>query len=305
MKLRFVVAFILCLVTGCDDSAKRENAELNAKLILLTSERAKAESNFTLKQSELSSALERLADSKARVDDLRLEIAALRESNAKLNLQVAEVKARLTASEHVVNEQTALLVRKKSEFDAEIQKLRAERKGELSGVVSYFFNKNYGYKPDVGAKIYVFLEDSYPKTSTELFLKFGLVGRLIRTRDLNLEMISTLSSSTDSERNAVQKATSDLEKIGIRNDKDLELLNMDAVKAFNDIESGKDTIVLTADGNGAFKRSLTPGNYFIIIQSQHRRGDGIFEVGGKIFSRSFKIVGDDEVNISFEFEAYR
>jgi hypothetical protein len=38
----------------------------------------------------------------------------------------------------------------------------AQQSGTISGVITYFFNDNFGDRPDVGAKVYVFKEKVVP-----------------------------------------------------------------------------------------------------------------------------------------------
>ena len=68
--------------------------------------------------------------------------------------------------------------------------------------------------------------------------------------------------------------------------------------------NGEKTIQLVADGNGSFKRSLLPGNYYVVVRSKHREGDTSSELLGKISFQKFEVKSGDEVSVAAKFEAF-
>lgn len=303
----FVMLAAVLLCSGCDDATKVENQGLRKQVGALIAEKAGVDGELTKKQSELLAINERLSDSKARIEELKSEAQELRGANSKLHAQIAEVGERLKAAELSAKEQElrssrslidleSLLSRRTAELETHIgqlQKQQAERKGILSCVVTYYFNANYGYKPDVGAEIFIFPEKAYSNFNFGVFMRYQLARTAIATRKLE----GALSRGRPSAGVGQQI----LEKMGINNEGDWTSLVEQASAMWRTAETGKDTSRGVADGNGVFKRSLAPGKYYIGIRSKHREGSDEVDYRGKLDVKAFEIKGDDEVSIDAKF----
>ncbi len=154
----------------------------------------------------------------------------------------------------------------------------------VKGVVTYFFNDNYGQKPDVGAEIY-FLE----KAETDTF-SFDV-----------LWCCTKKSPSHVSNINRILKLEDDLSK-GKITSKQLT----DSLLAFDDKEYNDRSNLLKkfislmkdknykciANGNGEFDIKLPKGKYFTLVKFSHREGLNLEVSPEDIFS-------DKQLNFEF------
>ncbi|MBI3878514.1 MAG: hypothetical protein HY301_00415 [Verrucomicrobia bacterium] len=287
----YLFAFLLILLTGCSDTLNKENTELREQKNKLSADKAKAEAELIKKEGEISASKERLADAKTRIDELKQEVVTLRDTSSKQSAQILELTERLKENERQLKEQKDSLAVKSADYEAQLQKLKTTQKGELNGVVTYFFNSNFGYKPDVGAEIYVFPVDAYSDFDPSVITEYQTMKHAM-----------SWSKSTD------QRLRQDSQKILSKYSSPVESawkdLDARVVKMALPAEVGDKTIRLTADGNGAFKRSLQPGTYYTIIRSKHRQDMSVSEISGKIFVRKVEIKSGEEASLDAKFEVY-
>jgi len=150
-------------------------------------------------------------------------------------------------------------------------------RSRLNGVVTYFFNENYGHRPDVGAEIYI-LQRNKVDIDTSAIRDYRIIKLLAQIRQ------------------ASAKALSDSDKIA---------LNKQDIKAFevcSAIKNSKHAIKLVADGNGSYSTELPPGEYYILIVSQHRKDLTITEVGGKINFTTLTVESGKEYTVNAKFD---
>jgi len=128
-------------------------------------------------------------------------------------------------------------------------------KGELKGVVTYFFNNNYGDKPDIGAEVWIYkiIDDEDEKKLND-FLKLELAST-IRERQIN-----NPDESID---------TNELKKLDAYPYKKFSELSLRVSKMIIDIEYRENRLNITVDGNGNYSAKLEPGKYGIIARSNH------------------------------------
>ena len=245
----FVMLAAVLLCSGCDDATKVENQGLRKQVGALITEKAGVDGELTKKQSELLAINERLSDSKARIEELKSEAQELRGANSKLHAQIAEVGERLKAAELSAKDQELRSNRSMSELESrlsrqtaelethigQLQKQHAERKGILSCVVTYYFNANYGYKPDVGAEIFIFPEKAYSNFNFDVFLKYQLASAVNIGRKLDKAL------SRARLRAGLGEGQQVLEKIGINDEGDWTSLVDQASAMWRTAETGKDT----------------------------------------------------------------
>ena len=116
---------------------------------------------------------------KAENDKLHQEVQALSKQNGDLEIDLEKAKLRIEAEQNNISELTAKL----SGLERSIEELRNQlavqdtqermnRKGELVGVISYYFNTNYGYMSDTGSDVYIWKQDQYPDFDPDVFTKF-------------------------------------------------------------------------------------------------------------------------------------
>jgi len=152
-------------------------------------------------------------------------------------------------------------------------------KGMVSGVVTYYFNENYGEKPDVGAIVFIL-----PEVYRDDALKVDKYLRYLRGNlryEINLERKSMSSSDFPKLVKAVNKFMLDL-KVG-------------DVKGMTKV---------VADGDGSFTATLSPGKYYFVAKSAHRtRGTNAddVEILGRLDFNEAEVVADETVDIKFHF----
>ncbi len=204
--------------------------------------------------------------------------------------------------------------------------------GKLSGVVTYYFNANYGDKPDVGAKIYIANRndvDSSKVTAIEKYIAAKIYMRII---EQNMTMItldssvlqsdndflkSPYSSADQKERykNAIANRQKDiagnqinieknwtrLKEIKINSEKDYDHLSELASAQVMDFKISKYSQSFIADGAGSYSTNLTPGKYFVLIVSNHREGHSSAELLGQLKFNHETVESEKEVTSNANF----
>jgi len=159
----------------------------------------------------------------------------------------------------------------------------------IKGVVTYYFNKNYGYKPDVGAKIFILNKADLGEADTLLiknFLSATLIRKILSLNNLVID----------------ESSFNQLSKLNAETEDKFNELDMKASKAVMLIESNKKTVELFADGNGSFSKSLKAGDYSVLIESKHRHGISSTEVLSKIYYKRIKLLKNAEEIVNAEFD---
>jgi len=136
--------------------------------------------------------------------------------------------------------------------------------GTLTGVVTYFFNDNYGDKPDVGAKIIV-----CKYKEGESFLK---QFREYNTARHYRVMMSYLKKNDTKRHEYLQK----LADMGIYTDEDFDKLDKDTSSGLINLTVTESSNFknLTVDGTGKYSIQLPVGKYEVIFQSKILPGPG-------------------------------
>lgn len=124
----------------------------------------------------------------------------------------------------------------------------------IKGVVTYFFNDNFGYRPDVGAKVFICDpgEVSFDTSSIRVYTVMHLLQQIQR---------QPIPPDVQAKFDECDKAAFD---------------------EYRKIQSDPRTIRLAADGSGTFTQHVRPGYYAILIVSAHRKDLSLTELDGKI-----------------------
>lgn len=313
----FEIATLILLgvtgISGCYDSSKREAAALRADLDVVTArtliaiqEKEKVEAEIVRQRAEIATANERLADTKAQVDALRSENLFLRESVEKVERRASAADASVVAERAASKSKQQEFERQQSELREEIALLKQKaesKKGTLSGVVTYFFNNNFGYKPDIGSEVMLVSKAASPEFDFSVVEKFVRVNRIRTLRSLENYTAVLFAKRGTRTPTPTPIAAGELKKAGIANESDWEALTKQADDMWSTAERGNKTIKLVADGNGSFKRSIPPGEYYVLIRSKQRSGSNTLEILGKVHAEKVVISYDEEVSVSAKFEA--
>lgn len=195
---------------------------------------------------------------------------------------------------------------------------------KIKGVVSYFFNKYQGDKPDLGAvvyvvdslsvknydeslnhnysqaKIYKTIYDNYAKLSTDLENNSKVYEKRKRLKvhyDELLEKVKVYKKESD---DAYEK----LKSLNAETDEKFKLLdnsNFSNLIKVTTSNKAKETVV---DGSGNYEIELKPGTYYVVVKSKNRNSISSSEALGKTFSSKAVLKSGDIKNISTNFDQY-
>ena len=163
----------------------------------------------------------------------------------------------------------------------------------IKGVVTYYFNKNFGYKPDIGAKVYILNNNDLGNIDTLSISNF-IRAKLIRT---SISLLKESGRETKSQFD-------ELSKINAETEDKFNALDNKTNNEVLAIQNNEKTITLNVDGNGTFSKSLKPGNYSVLIMSKHRSGINQTEILGKIDFVKVRLIKNAEEVINTEFMQY-
>jgi hypothetical protein len=174
----------------------------------------------------------------------------------------------------------------------------------VKGVVSYFFNKNYGDKPDTGATAYVLTEEDLKTVNTSYSQIYRYLFAYVRAETATIEANSAALKRTRvprSQRAEVDKEIEDanqklaqqtllIKQVGDSVGTAIIKLGMDAWAAKR----------VTSDGNGVFSKKVVPGKYLVLVISAHRQHSTMAEISGQIALKKVE-VKDDDIELPFKF----
>jgi hypothetical protein len=267
MKSKYLVSiFALTLVmTGCTKKLESENADLKRSLADMAVEK----NDLSIRLAKVTAEAE--ADH-ARIGDLQKAIEATTAEKNDLRMRLDQTQAAMA----LLSQKVASIEAGKALAEKEVASLEREKnenqRGEIAGVVSYYFNRNYGYKPDAGATICLFQGKDYPSFNVELMRRYlALKSRAI---------------TGDAAAIAAWKNAGD--------NKDLYLM-------ISSVRAGNDSMRLAADGDGAFRTKVKPGHYSILVTSAHQKQINLTEVGGEISYQELDVTLADPANIDVKF----
>lgn len=166
-----------------------------------------------------------------------------------------------------------------------------QESGKISGVLTYYFNQNFGDKPDVGASIFVADSAMIPEFNFDEVLSFQSAIMYRKLLDLynqqNRPLPALIQSQADKNKWAEKTVFDELDKISSRN--------------ITKFKNSDKAIKALADGAGNYSIKVDPGTYYILIESNNRNGMTITEISGKIYLKKVLIKAGDEQNVSQSF----
>jgi hypothetical protein len=158
----------------------------------------------------------------------------------------------------------------------------------IKGVVTYYFNRNYGYKPDVGAEVYIINYKDLGNADT-LSIKNFTLAKIVR---------NTMSMSEDDYKIQCYKQ---LTELNAETKDKFDSLDWKCYMAVSLIQRNKKKVKMTVDGSGAFSKLLLPGDYFILIISNHRKGVNATDLMGKLDYKQISLSKNGEGVVNVEF----
>ncbi len=176
--------------------------------------------------------------------------------------------------------------------------------GSVTGVVSFFFNKYQGYKPDIGAKVYITLENC---DSIDEYLRASDAKERIELYKYYIEEFKSYGEK-ENKQTIDDLNKSIKENLAIVNNyaKDTIMFKQNEEKAYNilyRIITNKNTYKTTVDGIGNFSIDVPPGKYNVLIVSAGRTKANLLEINGQIIIRKIEVKTKAKTNIDVKFEA--
>jgi len=176
---------------------------------------------------------------------------------------------------------------------------KAQERYTLKGVVSYYFNANYGDRPDTGAKAYILTEEDLVALGTS---ESQLYRYLIAYAKLGADPIDIEVALNSAKSEKAKKAMA--QRLG---DKPALLAKFKEVNdSTSDVMAKLDVLPVwqakrvTADGGGVFTKKLAPGAYYVIVLSAHRKHNTTTELGGQ-YTLKKVLIKDDDLEIPIRF----
>ncbi|WP_460622870.1 hypothetical protein [Hymenobacter tenuis] len=158
-------------------------------------------------------------------------------------------------------------------YASQAQTKPAPPRYELKGIVTYYFNDNYGYKSDVGAKAYILKEAT------------------VKAGKIEVSKLEQYLASPPDARNPTTLLPGEF---------DVKTIEADAQTAKFRIMTDPAASIVTADGSGVFTKKLAPGTYFVLINSANRDRVNLVESLGQSQLRKV-VVKDDDIEVSAKF----
>jgi hypothetical protein len=181
----------------------------------------------------------------------------------------------------------------------------------VSGVVTYFFNKYQGDKPDLGAKVYLVDSTKAPffnQASIDSFMNARRY-RIMQLEYLNMEAEwLSMGKKRFKDHAAEMRKSADefkhkLDSLGLGTDGEFNQLAT-RVAMMGAMLNESNSIRRTVDGSGNYSVTARPGKYYLYIESKNRQGSSVAEVMGKIYSKGIVLKEGDAVDVSYNFDLY-
>lgn len=172
------------------------------------------------------------------------------------------------------------------------RKIIDNNKTTLKGVVTYFFNENYGYKPDIGSEIFLIRKSElkdFDEKSVNDFRDVYFYRNLYKSYlDLDTGMDELVLKSYN--------------EYGIKTEEQWEKYDKKVFNECRKIINHEKVLKLTVDGNGVFNTTLITDEYYILAFSKNRTSLSLTDISGKMYFSSIKLENGIEKNINIEFK---
>jgi hypothetical protein len=193
----------------------------------------------------------------------------------------------------------------------------------VKGVVTYFFNKYQGDKPDLGAKVYLIemkeasfinkkVIDSFIDGKFYRRLYFDYVG-FASTYEKAMKQYEgkkkykteydELKKKYDDVVKERDEHFSRMESLGVETKEKFDSLDLRVVNIIARI-TDKNSSMITVDATGGYSFNVKPGSYFVYIVSKNRNSLSVSEVSGKIFLKQIEVKDNQTIDVSTNFDLY-
>jgi hypothetical protein len=165
---------------------------------------------------------------------------------------------------------------------------------QVTGVITYFFNKAQGDKPDLGATVWVVDSSKatdYNHRMTDTFNRASFTKHMI-------------SNYRSIDKDAPLDIVADAQTYG--GDDSAKFNTLDE-RQYHNIKTltGASVVKTTVDANGKYSVDVMPGTYYVLIKSKNRDDISLTEIGGKIYCKKVRIERNSApVDVSHNFDLY-
>jgi len=175
----------------------------------------------------------------------------------------------------------------------------AEQKveGKIAGVVTYYFNDNYGDKPDVGSKVLIIDALKVPDFKYSTVDSFLYANTYKNLYD---------SYAADRESKIPDNIIQIVKEYGVDTQAGFDALDNRTQKELNKIKFNNIIYCtkLVVDGNGTVSANVPPGKYYIVVASNNRTGRSMTEILGKIYFEKVEVKSGETSNFNAKFDLY-
>lgn len=204
------------------------------------------------------------------------------QTNAKQDTLYERLK-RKNVNEMTQREYEYFMLMKRKEVDSQAPVVHQQ--GVLTGVVTYFFNRNYGDKPDVGSEVFIVPEKYEEKWHDAMSFLSEVLSRA------NAELSKALGLDYPDRT----MPRSDFEKLQLRLAEFIDLLRDDKIPEVRKV---------IADGAGTFSVTLSPGQYCLIGRSAHRNSySNKVELLAQIDVKIAEVKASQSTSVKLRFQA--
>jgi hypothetical protein len=187
--------------------------------------------------------------------------------------------------------------------------------GKLSGVVTYYINKEYGCIPDVGSVVSIISKSKIDSAELSILNNYFEFKSKINTINYYSELLKQDSIKIASDirflhdyddqiktcNEVIHSIWEDFKKKGIQTMSDWWSFDSDMAGLIQRLIFTDRFRELNADGDGAFSTMLPVGEYLVIIQSGHCSGNTKAERDHSFDFRIITIKEDDEATFNKNF----
>lgn len=187
----------------------------------------------------------------------------------------------------------------------------------IKGVVTYYFNKYQGDKPDLGATVVVVDSAQVKNFDYQLWKNYHFASsyrniyEMTKTRYDNCSFLYKKSKGSEKEKykadmeNAQQdldKYSKELEKYNAETDEKFKNIDKELFPTLFQFQNGKEPFIeTTIDNNGNYSINVPAGVYYVYIKSKNRKGYTITDVSGKTYIDKVKVAKNQNKNVSHNF----
>jgi hypothetical protein len=193
--------------------------------------------------------------------------------------------------------------------------------GEITGVITYHFNKYQGDKADIGAKVYAIDSISNPDFDFESITKFkngkayiGLYNsyakmnaqkdellKMYGNKKKNKEEVAKTLKEKESNQKKMDEFLIEMAKYDVDTQEKLDSLDKVVSNSYRNTLKNEDISSATINTTGSYSIPVKAGTYYVFIKSKNRKGLTQSEVMGKIYCEKITIKDGQTKDVSYNF----